>query len=133
LVGPRGKHDAGRQSYRHGQEPAPADARRPTGVGDKAVRESRPADASRLDGMLAGLSARRYGKGLEPVGVPPMATARSSISRRFVAGTKRKLAELFKRDLSKLDILVTQILRASWTQGRGDEPARRLSIVAHFD
>jgi putative transposase len=123
LVGPRGKHDAGRQSYRHGQEPRHLTLggrrvqvmkpRARTKAGAEVELESFGLFASRdlltqaaLDRMLAGLSARRYRKDLEPVGVPPMATAKSSISRRFVAGTKRKLAELFKRDLSQLDILV---------------------------
>lgn len=56
--------------------------------------------------MLAGLSTRRYPAGLEPVGnVEARATSRSSVSRRFVEGTKRKLAEIFGRDLSTLDLL----------------------------
>jgi transposase-like protein len=58
-----------------------------------------------LDRMLAGLATRRYRAGLEPVGVEPKATTRSSISRRFVTGTTRKLHELIGRDLSGLDLL----------------------------
>jgi putative transposase len=43
---------------------------------------------------------------LEPVGkLDPKATSRSSISRRFVTGTARKLSELMGRDLSQLDLL----------------------------
>ena len=60
-----------------------------------------------LGRMLAGLSTRRYRAGLEPVGkaAPPQGTSRSAVSRRFVAGTAAKLAELFGRDLSGLDLL----------------------------
>ena len=60
-----------------------------------------------LDRMLNGLSSRHYRSGLEPVGdLPPLATGKSSISRRFVVGTARKLDEIMKRDLGKLDLLV---------------------------
>jgi putative transposase len=58
-----------------------------------------------LDRMLARLSTRRYGAGLEPVGVGPRSTTRSSISRRFVAGTTKKLRELKDRDVSVLELL----------------------------
>jgi len=111
LVGPRGKHDPGRQGYRHGQEERQLTwagaASRCTSRGPGPRRagevelESFRFFAGRdllikaaLDRMLARLSTRRYGAGLEPVGVEPKATTRSSISRRFVAGTTRKLREL---------------------------------------
>jgi len=56
--------------------------------------------------MLAGLSTRHYRAGLEPMGkLEPKATGRSAISRCFVAGTSRKLAELMGRDLKELDLL----------------------------
>lgn len=58
-----------------------------------------------LDRMLNGLATRRYRAGLEAVGVEPKATTRSSISRRFVTGTTRKLRELMSRDLSGIDVL----------------------------
>ena len=91
--------------------------------------------------MLVGLSTRRYRAGLEPVGkVEPRATSRSAISRRFVAGSKRKVAELFGRDLSQLDLLALFIdgietaepsapsSAASWTRPGGrpklSEPSR---------
>jgi putative transposase len=124
LVGPRGKHSQDRQAYRHGQEERQLTLggrrvtvhkpRARTKAGEEVELESYRLFASRdlltqaaLDRMLAGLSTRRYRTGLEPVGkkVEPKATSRSSISRRFVAGTKRKLAELFGRDLSQLDLL----------------------------
>jgi putative transposase len=59
-----------------------------------------------VERMLAGLSSRRYEAGLEPVGeLESSGTSRSAVSRRFVAGTRKKLAELFGRDLSTLDLL----------------------------
>lgn len=124
LVGPRGKHDPDRQAYRHGEE-----SRRLT-LGGRRVEVTKPRartkdneelelqsyklfagrdllDKAALDRVLNGLSTRRYGHGLEPVGdLPPLATGKSSISRRFVAGTARKLKELMSRDLSQLDLLV---------------------------
>lgn len=59
-----------------------------------------------LDRMLARLSTRRYRAGLDPKGdLEAKGTSRSSISRRLVTVTTRKLAELLGRDLSKLDLL----------------------------
>lgn len=122
LVGPRGKHNPGRDAYRHGQEDRQltlggrrVEVQKPrarTKGGEEVELDSFRFFASRdlltqaaLDRMLARLSTRRYRAGLEPVGVEPKATTRSSISRRFVAGTVRKLRELMGRDLSGLDLL----------------------------
>lgn len=57
--------------------------------------------------MLAGLSSRHYGAGLEPIGseVATRGTSHSSVSRRFVAGTAAKLAQLRSRDLSGMHLL----------------------------
>ncbi len=55
---------------------------------------------------MAGLSSRRYEAGLEPVGeLTNSGTSRSAVSRRLVAGTRKKLTELFGRDLSTLALL----------------------------
>jgi transposase-like protein len=127
TVGPRGKHLRDREGYRHGSERAEVtlggrrvEVRRPrarTVEGEEIELKTHRAFAGRdlldeaaLGRMLAGLSTRRYPAGLEPVGdVEAKATTRSSVSRRFVAGTKRKLAEVFGRDLSKLDLLAVFI------------------------
>lgn len=88
MVGPRGKHDPERPGYRHGQED------RQLTLGGRRVGVQRPRARTKagtevelesfgffasldllthaaLDQMLAGLATRRYGAGLEPVGVAP--------------------------------------------------------------
>jgi putative transposase len=63
--------------------------------------------------MLAGLSARRYPVGLEPVGwqvsETSSATSKSAVSRRFVAMTETALAELLAADPSGLDLVALMI------------------------
>jgi len=124
LVGPRGKHDPKRIAYRHGDE-----ARQLT-LGGRRVEVRKPRARTKdnqelelqsfnlfsgrdllttaaLDRVLHGLSTRNYRYGLEPVGnLPPLATSKSAISKRFVAGTARKMRELMSRDLSQIDLLV---------------------------
>ncbi|MGH2705343.1 MAG: IS256 family transposase [Actinomycetota bacterium] len=127
ICGPKGKHDADRAAYRHGTEP------RQLPLGGALVHTVRPrarttggrevtlpvweAFSSRdllseiaLGRMLAGLSARRYRAGSEPVGeVELRGTSRSAISRRFRRATEARLAELFGKDLSGLDLLAVFI------------------------
>ena len=63
--------------------------------------------------MLAGLSTRRYARGLEPVGEQVEAaasgTSRSAVSRRFVQGTQAALTELMSADLSELDLVAFMV------------------------
>ena len=123
LAGEKGKHDPNREASRHGHE------RRHITLGGRKVPVERPRVRSVQGGevalpayelfastdllaeaaigrMLAGLSTRRYREGLEPVGdVGDVGTSRSAVSRRFVKGTEAKLAEVFSRDLSDLDLL----------------------------
>jgi putative transposase len=123
LAGPKGKHDPDRRAYRHGQED------RQVTLGGRRVPASKPrvrsvanqeielrtfrAFAKRdllnqaaLGRMLAGLSTRQYPVGLEPIGqVEARATSKSAVSQRFIEGTERKLAELFGRDLSQLNLV----------------------------
>lgn len=123
LAGPKGKHDADRGAYRHGHEP------RQVTLGGRRVQVNKPRvrsideeemelrtfrtfakrdllNEAALGRMLAGLSTRRYSAGLEPVGqVEARATSKSAISQRFIQGTEQKLAELFGRDLSQLDLV----------------------------
>ena len=66
-----------------------------------------------LDRMLAGLSTRRYGVGLEPVGArteqAATSTSKSAVSRRFVAQTETALAELLAADLASLDLVALMV------------------------
>ena len=123
LAGAKGKHDADRRAYRHGHEP------RQVTLGGRRVQVNKPRvrsvddeeielrtfrtfatrdllNEAALGRMLAGLSTRRYSAGLESVGqVEALATSKSAISHRFIQGTEQKLAELFGRDLSQLDLV----------------------------
>jgi len=131
LAGPKGRHDAARTAVRHGCE------RGSVTLGGRRVPVTRPrvraADGSgelpiasyelftsteilgrmAMERMLAGLSARRYPVGLEPVGQhvteTSSATSKSAVSRRFVAMTQTALAELLSRELSGLDLVALMI------------------------
>ena len=66
-----------------------------------------------MERMLAGLATRRHRSANEPVGTDVEADARStsksSVSRRFVAKTKRALEELMARDLTDLDVVALMV------------------------
>jgi len=66
-----------------------------------------------MERMLAGLSTRRYGLGLEPVGEQvtgsASATSKSAVSRKFVAMTEHALADLLAADLSTLDLVAFMV------------------------
>jgi putative transposase len=63
--------------------------------------------------MLAGLSSRRYSRGLEPAGQAventAASTSKSAVSRRFVAATETALEQLMSRDLSGLDLVAFMV------------------------
>jgi putative transposase len=122
LAGPKGKHNPQRVAMRHGSEQGTVTlggrrlaVRRPrvrtTGEAAREVQLESYAAFTSTDllaegivaRMLAGLSTRRYPAGLEPVGqaVEQAApgTSKSAVSRRFVAATAERLAELLARRL----------------------------------
>jgi putative transposase len=131
LCGPGGKHNPERAGYRHG-----AGAGSVT-LGGRRLPVTRPrvraADGSgelhlpsydlfsstvvlgqlALEKMLAGLSSRRYVRGLEPAGQVVADAAgsvsRSAVSRRFVAATETALAELMSRRLDDLDLVAFMV------------------------
>jgi putative transposase len=131
LAGSKGRHDPDRAAVRHGHE----DGSVTLGGRRIAVRRPRVRTADdcaevvvpayelfsstevlgrmALERMLAGLSTRRYGHGLEPVGeqveAKAASTSRSAVSRRFVAATERALAELMAADLSTLDLVAVMV------------------------
>jgi putative transposase len=127
MCGPAGKHNPGRAGYRHGSEDGSVT------LGGRRLAVTRPrvraANGSgelhlpsyelfssteiltqlALEKMLAGLSSRRYTRGLEPAGQAveeaATATSKSAVSRRFVAATETALAELMSRRLDDLDLV----------------------------
>jgi len=112
IVGPKGKHDPGRTANRQGTDDGTVvmdgrkisirkpRARSVDGTEIEIASYRHFADADMLTEialgrMLAGLSTRRYDAGAEPIGdIATMGTSRSAVSRRFVAGTAAKLAEV---------------------------------------
>lgn len=128
ICGPRYRHLEERTAYRHGSCPGAVvmGGRRVT-MPRPRVRSAEgeelelplwsrwsqedPLEQRAMKQMLLGVSTRRYAGSLEtlPTGVSVRGTSRSAVSRRFVAGTKKRLGDLMRRDLSKLDILVLMI------------------------
>jgi putative transposase len=129
--GPKGKHDPARTAVRHGTEAGSVT------LGGRRVPVTRPrmrsADGATevpvpsyelfsstevlgrmaMSRMLCGLSTRRYGDGLEPVGQrierAATSTSKSAISRRFVAATEVALTELLAAPLDGLDLVALMI------------------------
>jgi putative transposase len=131
ACGPKGRHDPDRSAVRHGRGagsvtlggrrvPVERPRMRATdGSGEVAVpayelfSSTEVLGRMALDRMLAGLSTRRYGVGLEPVGArteqAAAATSKSAVSRRFVAQTEAALSELLAADLSSLDLVAMMV------------------------
>src|SRR3954470_3913292 len=131
LAEPKGKHNVVRMAVRHGRERGSVAlggrrgpitrprVRAGAGSGEVAIASYELFSSTEvlgkmaLERMLAGLSARRYPVGLEPVGgrvdEKSSATSKSAVSRRFVAMTETALAELLSQDLSGLDLVALMI------------------------
>jgi putative transposase len=131
VCGPKGKHDPARTAVRHGTEAGsvtlggrrvPVERprmRAADGTGELPVPAYELFSSTEVLGrmamgrMLAGLSARRYPVGLEPVGQRVEASARSTsksaVSRRFVAATETALGELLAAPLGGLDLVALMI------------------------
>jgi transposase-like protein len=131
LCGPDGKHNPERAGYRHGTEAGSVT------LGGRRLPVTRPrvraADGSgelhlpsyglfssteilgqlALEKMLAGLSSRRYVRGLEPAGHAvedaAVSVSKSAVSRRFVAATETALAELMSGRLDDLDLVAFMV------------------------
>lgn len=125
LVGPKGRHDPERTATRHGSR------RGQVVLGGRKLQVRRPR-ARTLEGrelplrayahfaaddllcertvetMLAGLSTRRHRVALEPTGSEERSVSRSAVSRRFVARTRRALAELLARPVPE-DLVVLML------------------------
>ena len=131
VCGPRGKHNPERAGLRHGTAAGSVTlggrrvpvrcprVRTADGNGEVAVPAYELFSSTEILGkmamerMLAGLSTRRYGVGLEPVGeaveASSSATGKSAVSRKFVAMTEHALSDLLAADLSELDLVAVMI------------------------
>lgn len=131
IVGPKGKHNPGREAKRHGHENGSMT------LGGRRVRVKRPRvrsanDASEMglstyehfadrdpltravmDRMLAGVSTRRYAGAGEPVGgeveEASTSTSKSSVSEAFIEQTATALQELMARRLDDMRLAAMMI------------------------
>jgi putative transposase len=121
VAGARGRHNPDRRAVRHGTEPArvpmggrmievpkprvrSADGTAEVPLDVWAALSSRDLlDAHTVASMLTGVSTRNYAGTLEPAGESideaSSATSHSAVSRRFVAATRKGLAEFRSRPL----------------------------------
>ena len=131
VVGPRGKWNRERAAVRHGHEDGEVTlggrrvgVRRPrvrTADGESEVplatydhfADRDPLEGVVLERMLAGVSARQYGRAQEPVGerveAGARSTSKSSASRTFVRRTRDQLWRLMNRPLSDLRLAVIML------------------------
>jgi putative transposase len=124
LAGVKGRHNPERTHTRHGTEHGtvtlggrrlPVTRPRVRTVGDEPEEATLASYATFADTdllseqvtarMLAGISTRKYPVALEPVGeaveAAATSTSKSAVSRRFVAATAERLAELCARPLAE--------------------------------
>jgi len=131
LAGPKGRHDPGRRAVRHGSDDGlvtlggrqvairPPRVRSADGTAEvplatyDCVTSTEVLGQMAMEKMLAKISTRRDGAGLEPVGAAveqrSRGTSHSAISGRFVAATETALAELMAADLSGLDLVALMV------------------------
>jgi len=128
LCGSADRHDAERRAVRAGGTPsAVVLGGRRIGMGRPRVRSvadgdfqlpsfeaaarQDPLDRHTLEAIASGVTMRRYARSLEPLPASEAdrSTSRSSVSRRFVALTQRRLAETCSRPLGDLDLRVVMV------------------------
>jgi transposase-like protein len=144
VVGPKGKHNAGRVAKRHGHE----DGSMTLGGRRVAVRRPRmrtadderelpvdtygyfadrdPLTRAVMDRMLAGVSTRRFARVGEPVGseveASSSSTGKTAVSDLFIERTRTALSELMGRRLDDVRLAVMML--------DGLEIAERTHVVA---
>jgi putative transposase len=121
VVGPKGRHDAGRAAVRHGHEAGSVTlggrrvavqrprARASDGSGEMKLAtyehfaDRDPLSAVVMEQMLAGVSTRRFVRTREPVGQDVVdaerSASKSAVSREFVGRTGEHLKALMARSL----------------------------------
>lgn len=126
LCGPRYVHSKGRTASRGGHTKAElalggrhAAIKRPRVVGidgreiplrtwDVLAGEDALHERA-VEQMVIGVSTRKYARSLEPVDVKTRGTSKSSVSRRFVSLTTKKLEAMMESRLEHLDVVVLMI------------------------
>jgi transposase-like protein len=90
----------------------------------EAYRDEDPLGERAVEQILCGVSTRKYDRSLEPLGGEheSVGTSKSSVSRRFVARTRRQVEVFLSRPLEDLDLPVLMF--------DGVEMGRHLLIVA---
>lgn len=128
LCGPKGRHLEQRQAYRAGSTQSEITfggrripMRRPrarTVDGQELVLPSfafaagrDPLDRRTLAAVAAGVASRRYASTLEtlPAGEPERAVSKSSVSRRFVALTERKMGEWLSSSVADRNVRIVMV------------------------
>lgn len=128
LAGPKGRHNSQRRAVRWGQAPSevtlggrriPISRPRVRTVDGEELElpwfawaaDRDPLDEHTLSAIVAGVSSRNYAQTLEPMPTQsqPRAVSKSSVSRRFVAMTTKRLREWQARPLEDLDLRVLMI------------------------
>lgn len=124
LCGPRHVRAAERRAYRHGYDQGrltmggrQVRMRKPRvrGVDGteeslptwESMRDQDPLEERALEQILCGVSTRKYERSLEELPeVESVGTSKSSVSRRFVARTRREVEAFLSRSLAELDLPV---------------------------
>jgi len=128
LCGPKGRWQADRQAYRHGYgEGCLVLGGRKIRLAKPRVRSVKgeelelwhwqqfaredPLEDRILEQLVVGVSTRSYPRSLELSGgeLEDVATSRSSVSRRFVAQTSRRVEEFLSRPLDADDLPVVMV------------------------
>lgn len=128
LCGPRYAHIEKREAYRHGFDqgklvlggrkisvPKPrvrtVDGKEVELEAWKAVAAEDPLEERVMTQILAGVTTRKYSQSLEsaPAEAETSSESRSSVSRTFVARTKKQVRQFLSRPLGDLDLPVIMI------------------------
>ena len=126
LCGPRYEHAQDREATRGGTAKSrlmmggrTVEMRRPRVVGMDGVEipletweqltATDPLEARAYEQMVIGVATRKYARSLEPLpeelAEGERSTSRSTVSRKFINASKKKLTEWMSRDLSELDLV----------------------------
>jgi putative transposase len=128
MCGPKGKHDPERCAHRAGSTSsditlggrriavrrlrARSQAGEELALPSFAFAANRdPLDRRTMEAMACGVSTRKYGRSLEPLGEDheERSTSKSAVSRRFVALSQKQMTAWLSAPLSDLDLRVLVI------------------------